>query len=468
MYNDNQTQALLDGLLGTWTVWTDLHTGSYRVKAYFVVHFDVDPMRHYGCRLEDCSAIEGRICRMEPYHGEKYQAVCHSMMDATSSWSDVTMFLKIGFAFHAGAPFWISRQVTTGDDWMGPYNLVWAAATHDTDNTFVSRYVKTLLTQYLRQRPPHETLYAQDEFLATLGPDAVRNTLAQQVNWNWNRTTNQDPYQRFHSTCTAGNVTPALPQFRIQPLAVPDDTSLDIQVDYALLLAPGARAYNVMPWIARQVNKQYLGFTIKGPYCWGSDPKRAYVQVMGGWVDCLMWSSIFVLACLLTCCAKFFSLYIYRWLIDVSLRETISLNSTSPPIQAASSSNLHLTRGCVEGLPCFPTRGRNAADTTTTVIQNTTGWSVTWVLFVFVMGVILGRCGCRCGRCRRLPVVQSEERDGLEEPLLQQNYAGDDGAEQYSSSSVVAQDQDSNESDDNVTQTQVPPLPIETSVEEEV
>lgn len=299
---------LRDTLLGTWTVWVDLRAsgvGDYQVRAYTVVHFQVDPMQHYACQREDCQAVDGKVCQTiaqpdnieHPWH-EK----CTDMRTETSAWSDMVMYLQTGFEFHAGAPFWMSQNATTGvSHWMGPYNIIWAeesnkndsttttAATNDT-TTYVSRYVQTYMTPFLSQRPSDETLLAGDEFQAALGPPAVHTTLERQVGWNWDWTSNRDdPYAEYKNNCQAGNLSVALPQYRLSFNNEPGENdnllsedSVNIQVDHAFLLAPGSknRAYGLMPWMARLINRQHYGFSLEGPYCWGSDPQRAYVLIV--------------------------------------------------------------------------------------------------------------------------------------------------------------------------------------------
>lgn len=311
----NLTQ-LRDALLGTWTVWTDLRAsvGDYRVRAYTVVRFDVDPMQHYSCQRAHCRETQGKLCQKVAHQQQQqpnpsWQEECTDISSQVSSWSDMVVYVQTGFAFHAGAPFWMSHNATTGaTHWMGPYNIVWAVEEEENDDdekdhptataanstttttttTYVSRYVQTYMTPYLSQRPPDETLLAGDEFQAALGPAAVRATLDRQVAWNWT-TGRPDPYASFRGTCQAGNLTPTLPQYRLTFATSSasngsdggddDTTGVNVQVDYALLVAPGAgnRASSIMPWMARQINRQQYGFSLQGPYCWGNDPNRAYV-----------------------------------------------------------------------------------------------------------------------------------------------------------------------------------------------
>ena len=60
-----------------------------------------------------------------------------------------------------------------------------------------------------------------------------------------------------------------------------EQEEISVEVDYQLLIAPKThnKAYSWMPWIQKRIQKQKdrLGFTIDGPFCYGDDPKRAYV-----------------------------------------------------------------------------------------------------------------------------------------------------------------------------------------------
>lgn len=104
---------------------------------------------------------------------------------------------------------------------------------------------------------------------------------------------------------------------------------------------------------------------------------------------------------------------------------------------AASSQQVHLTRGCVQGLPCMPPQltNHNAADgTAATVVLHehpSLWWTIAWTVACLGLGAMVGHCahgGGSCfGCCRRRR--QSRPRDydemnpseSLEQPLLSAN-----------------------------------------------
>lgn len=102
------------------------------------------------------------------------------------------------------------------------------------------------------------------------------------------------------------------------------------------------------------------------------------------------------------------------------------LPNRNATVSSSSSSQLHLTRGCVQGLPCFDSA--NGADATTTVVNVQAGLSAFWLtslaVIIFVLGIACGRCGCSCGACRRRQQQRQhadayvENEVDLEEPLL--------------------------------------------------
>jgi hypothetical protein len=337
--NNGKNATHLEALLGTWTVWTDLSipvaassSGSsnshYRIQAYMVVHLVADPSQHWSCHKAGCSELHNHICQWQSSqsssaaaeedvllddnaaaaaisNSDVWTTSCRPMTDTVSTWSDTVAFVQAGFSFQA--PFSASHNNvnnwTSGADWSGPYHVVWAheqatqsqqspaqsqsppdngndaaAATLD---RYYSRYVTTAASPLLAKRPRDESLWGRDEFAASLGPAALRTTVARQATWNWTHN-GADPFRRYQNTCASGNLTPTLPLYRVEfDPASPDH--LRLQVAASLLLAPSrkSKAFALMPWIHKVINAHVNGFALRGPYCWQNDPKRGYVRSFG-------------------------------------------------------------------------------------------------------------------------------------------------------------------------------------------
>jgi hypothetical protein len=118
------------------------------------------------------------------------------------------------------------------------------------------------------------------------------------------------------------------------------------------------------------------------------------------------------------------------WLIDVSMDEWMPLNGTdidtAVPASSPSSSDLHMTRGCVQGLPCVPPlllHARTNGGTATTVVlhDNATATSIWLLLFVgILLGLLLDRCWkcCYPWICRPCRCWSRWHLHELQQPLL--------------------------------------------------
>jgi len=356
-------------LMGTWTTYADLKAsfGNYHVKTYFVAHFMPDPMSQYACEITNEEAEEGndqpqeassscrewdnRICQKSApskINGKWTEVkTCHDIPQVVSEWSDVAVFYNIGIEIVAGYPFRVNKFMDTGG-WIGPFNLVLAQDTtttttsqnattvHDSTTTtppqlldrYRVRYVATASTPNLSRRPINDTLFSGGvKYDAIMGATAVNTTRNMQANFTQTRS---DPYAPYHKTCRHGDLQPILPLYGfdfVRAAASPKDNNnnntdqqeedLQVHVDYQLVLAPQIHntAYKYMPWMQREINRQQMGFTLEGPYCYEQDPKRA-------------WS--------------------------IAVHMNASFASDSDVASSSSSPAVHLQRGCVQGLPCLP------------------------------------------------------------------------------------------------------------------
>jgi hypothetical protein len=452
--NSHKNATHLEALLGTWTVWTDLKAsiGNYHINAYMVVHLVADPAQHWSCHKVGCSELHNNICQWHSSSNHNDNAIdsaastivtqdgprpnvwtpsCGKMTDTVSTWSDTVAFIQAGFHFQAGAPFYTSHNWTTGTEWSGPYHVVWAHEDdpmHPTVDRYYSRYVQTAATPLLSRRPSDESLWGSTEFQASLGPAAVQTTLARQAHWNWTAphgNARPDPFEPYRNTCAAGNLAPTLPMYRVEF----DNDRLRVQVDASLLLAPSiqSKAYKLMPWMAKQINSHVHGFAVRGPYCWQDDSKRGYVDKPIG-VSRLSPTRAcsHTLTHSLSCSSAMDGNN--SWLIDVSMDEWMPFNGTDTAVPASAplSSDLHMTRGCVQGLPCVPPLLLHASSnggTATTVVlhDNATATSIWLLLFVgILLGLFLDRCWkcCYLWICRPCRWWSRRHPSELQRPLL--------------------------------------------------
>eukprot|EP01083_Nonionella_stella_P293721 998923_1 len=145
---------------------------------------------------------------------------------------------------------------------------------------YVSRYVKSPLTQYLKM-PKNCTLLGEDDFNKVAGPIAVDSTTKGQYDPNANiNDKDYDPYHAQLGTCANGDVEPLLPlfEFDFEQNKETGDEQIQVKLAYKFLTMPnkGDYMYNLFPMVQRRFNKADLGFHISGPYCYGDDPKRGY------------------------------------------------------------------------------------------------------------------------------------------------------------------------------------------------
>jgi len=415
--------------LGTWTGQTHLKTdiGSYELLAYFVIHFMPDPMRGYGCSLEGCIEQHNQICEVGNTDADGvdgYTQSCNDIAGNIIDWSDVTAFMYFGARIDVGFPFNKHRAEDTGG-WVGPFNIIMANGdippNNDNDNDndpakpkvvdrYVSRYVKSPLTQYLKM-PQNCSLLGEDDFNKVAGPIAVDSTTQGQYDPNRSdddSSDDYDPYQKYLGTCDNGDVKPYLPLFEFdfeqsQSTDVNGTETLQeniqVKVNYKFLTMPNKSdfMYKLWPMVQRRFNKANMGFHVSGPYCYGDDPGRGY---------------------------------------------TFDMNFDTRDPKAM----LKLNHGCVEGLPCTPPAaelynlqrgggggssgggGDNPPDSNggnIPIIPDDGGSTVDvgQTLF-FLMAIILLSAMLLCSCClncryrRRLKVVTSTI-DGVDEPTYQ-------------------------------------------------
>lgn len=299
----------LASILGTWTGQTHLKTdiGSYELLAYFVVHFMPDEMRGYGCSLEDCIEEHNQVCEVGGAgdgdgdgdgngngDGDDYTKVCSDLAGKVVNWSDLTAFIYFGARIDAGFPFNKHRAEDTGG-WVGPLNIIMSkgdicSAGTITDNEtdvdvvdrYVSRYVKTPLTSYLKM-PQNCTLLSPDDFNNVAGPKAVDSTTRAQYDPTRNADNctdadtdadaDVDPYHKYLNTCDNGDVQPLLPliQFDFEKNKQTNQESIQVKLNYKFLSMPNKNdyMYNLFPMVQRRFNQADLGFHISGPYCYG-------------------------------------------------------------------------------------------------------------------------------------------------------------------------------------------------------
>jgi hypothetical protein len=202
----------------------------------------------------------------------------------------VTMFLNFGFSIDAGFPFDINVEETTG--WNGPYNLIFAqnssalVPTPTLIDQYVSRYVTTLSTPYLRMDAySNVSLFQPADFDTILGPKAINSTIHAQTKVE----PGTDAYGKFLGTCDNGNLQPVLPMIgtKFSNLKSSKDEPrsnnkaeemLDIDVEFKILSIPDKsdNLYSQFPSLQKKFNEKKRNFHISGPYCYGDDPKRAF------------------------------------------------------------------------------------------------------------------------------------------------------------------------------------------------
>ena len=214
--------------------------------------------------------------------------------------------MNFGFSIDAGAPFDIHLEESTG--WSGPYSVIFAQNSSKASiflssseeeegeeriDRYISRYVETLSTPYLRMGSPpnNASLLEPVDFDTILGVQAVNTTIHTQTT----REHGADPYNEYLKTCDNGNLRPILPsiQFefsessrdrnsnnrescrRVEPSK---DITLDANVEFKILAIPDKKdqLYDLFPSLQKHFNVKNGGFSISGPYCYGDDPERAF------------------------------------------------------------------------------------------------------------------------------------------------------------------------------------------------
>lgn len=94
----------------------------------------------------------------------------------------------------------------------------------------------------------------------------------------------------------------------------------------------------------------------------------------------------------------------------------------------SSSSQVHLTRGCIEGFPCIPPQLMSSQTTTSTTVvlhtKTSAWWTIVWTVLCIGLGMMVGKCvnggslfSC-CRRCFCCYGIPQEEREALNETQL--------------------------------------------------
>lgn len=313
-------------LLGTWTLHTDasVDIGYYKAKSFLVMHVLQDPLRVYSCQLKGCDELNNQACQQSGGGGggEGFSENDDDGNDNTEcldtetnivEWSDVSVFFQFGFTLTSGA-VWKTRIHQDTSGWLGPYNVVLArnqtkmvgSGNHSsyTRTSYVSRYVSTLATDYL-QPPVNISLVPPAKFDAYAGAIAVQQTIHAQPQLH----VGDDAYGMQQGSCDNGNAQPILPRFQWTT----DDkyNTSSLQFDFQLLSIPEKKDPLYKQWPSFQ--KHLEGeFPIQGPYCYNDDSKGGYV-------------------------------------VDISVDTSSSENENT-----TDYSYFEWTKGCIEGLPCWP------------------------------------------------------------------------------------------------------------------
>lgn len=308
----SKNDTRISSLLGTWTAQTHLKAdiGSYELLAYFVIHFMPNPLRGYGCSLSDCNEDLNQVCEKTALLHNK--PTCQTMLNNSLQWSDVNAFIYFGARVDVGFPFNKHTSQDTGG-WVGPFSLIMARnsslSIKDGNNEeiidqYFARYVETASTTYL-QMPEDCSLVREEDFRKMAGDIAVQETVTAQYDPNGD----QDPYQKYLSTCSNGDVKPLLPLFKFDFVRndINSEETVEVKLNYKLLTVPRKKdyMYSIYPKIQNRFNNAGLGFKISGPYCYAGDPHRGYSFDM-----------------------------------DFDTRDPKKM--------------IHLEHGCIEGLPCAP------------------------------------------------------------------------------------------------------------------
>mmetsp|Transcript_28823 Transcript_28823/g.33043 ORF Transcript_28823/g.33043 Transcript_28823/m.33043 type:complete len:523 (-) Transcript_28823:127-1695(-) len=203
------------GVFGTWTFTTQTMTdaGYYKGLAYLLMHVMPNPMQVNSCQLGDndptkkhhkgCVEASNHACIRSRNHNtdeeEKVEEECVDTETSQLDWSDVTIFFQFGFRLRTGIIRKAYHNVNTGDDWLGPYNMILAPVVNsktknakkneESREVFVSRYVTTPWTESQLQYPSSTaTIFeANDATIVDtlIGLTAINTTILEaQKQWN--------------------------------------------------------------------------------------------------------------------------------------------------------------------------------------------------------------------------------------------------------------------------------------------
>jgi len=283
--------------------------GYFKGLAYVVMHLMPDPMQVKSCVLKDCIEADNQACS---HTGADHECLNTEIMDA--EWSDLTAFFQFGFRLRTGIVTKTYHDVHTSD-WVGPYNMILAPIEKqgldedsssssssnplegDQKNLFVSRYVNTPFTKTSLQRPfANSGIFNFDpEILEdVVGLKAINETIHEQIQWRGTpkaerqdsllrgQAKNDDPYSKYARTCAHGDLHPILPKLEVVKVTHPakgdnpPKHNFHMKVKYPILSLPKDAAdplYKLWPTMKSHLGPQ---FPLKGPYCYGKDPNRAY------------------------------------------------------------------------------------------------------------------------------------------------------------------------------------------------
>lgn len=262
----------LAALLGTWTARSHHSTSYdggfdfYDVSAHLVVHLMTDPMRGYGCQLENCSALDNEVCVMESGAPQ-----CVRISDTEVNWGDLTAFFNFGTVIKTGDPFNARLQKSSG--WVGPYQMLAAGDKDSTSLLFVST-PSTRLLQPDPSIPMNMSFFETADFDSYAGEAAVQHTIEQQAPWNDN------PYA---PGCDHGSVVPLLPHVQFFWA----DDAIQAHFDYSIFLMPGwnSTEAHVLPQVQQAMARDGLNattssITMDGPFCYHQDVNGSYALTL--------------------------------------------------------------------------------------------------------------------------------------------------------------------------------------------
>eukprot|EP00531_Pseudo-nitzschia_arenysensis_P004263 CAMPEP_0116131052 /NCGR_PEP_ID=MMETSP0329-20121206/8803_1 /TAXON_ID=697910 /ORGANISM="Pseudo-nitzschia arenysensis, Strain B593" /LENGTH=495 /DNA_ID=CAMNT_0003625463 /DNA_START=279 /DNA_END=1766 /DNA_ORIENTATION=+ len=293
--------------------------GYYKGLAYVVMHLMPDPMQVKSCTIDAenghpaCIEADNMACS----HTIPNQK-CVNTETTELEWSDVTAFFQFGFRLRTGIVVKTLHDVHTSD-WLGPYHMIMAPIgkhhEEELDNVnqtkplgddkkelWVSRYVNTPQTKDQLQRPfANSGIFDNDAKILEdiVGLKAINETIHQQIHWRGTpkdsasfeteertlrgslKAPSDDPYAQYAHTCAHGNLKPILPRLEVVKITHPPEGdnppkhNYHLKVHYPMLSVPKAAdpVYKLWPTMKNHLGPQ---FPVKGPYCYGKDPNRAW------------------------------------------------------------------------------------------------------------------------------------------------------------------------------------------------